>query len=433
MADYARGLLIERRIPAPMMELALPDEVYQIATRSDLRDLRVFNADGAPAPHAFCAAPETTFAAVTEQSLPIFDLKDAARAAEGARVRVETVGGMRVNVEEDGSQAPTALDARTHIIDARGVEEPLRAILFDWASPEDGASHVKVRIEASEDLDVWENIVASSTLLRADQGGRMLRRERIALPPRPYQYLRVQRIDGGAPLILRSAVAERVAPAADIEPLSFLPNALASEEPNVLLFDTARVAPIRFARVRLAQDNSSMNVTLQSRVDDSSPWRERWSGETYVVVSDTDRRESPPARFGATTDRYWRILLPKEAEALPRPTVEFGYYPLRLRFLAQGTGPYTIAFGSRRAAPANPASCDGLLADVSAKQRRGLIAEGYPGDMKTLGGDSALKPPPKKTPTRLIVLWAVLIAGVGLLVAMALALLQRVRPAGANG
>ena len=58
-----------------------------------------------------------------------------------------------------------------------------------------------------------------------------------------------------------------------------------------------------------------------------------------------------------------------------------------------------------------------------------MIGEGSAREFKTLGGETAFKPLPKKTPTRMIVLWSVLVVGVGLLVAMALSLLKRVRPA----
>lgn len=424
MNDYVQGVVVEASSSQPMIELSLPDPVYQTTTRVDLRDLRVFNANGAPVAHAFCAAPETTEPVVTEQSLPIFELKDIQRADDGRpRIEVQTADGTQVNVR-DAEQ--TAIAGRTHIIDARETEEPLRAITFDWESP-DQASQIRVRIEASEDLDRWESLIAATTLLRAGDGAQSLRRERIELPLRTYEYLRVQRADGGPPLILNGVVAERVQPAAEIEPLWFMPNMLVSDEAHVLSFDAARAAPVRFARIRQSVENNSMAVSLQSRADEKSPWRERFSGESYLILTEGERRESAPARFEPTTDRYWRLLTPKDAAALP--TLELGYRPLTLRFLAQGPGPYLLAFGSRRAELADPASCDGLLKDVSDEDRQHMIADGYAGEFKTLGGEAALKPLPKKTPTRVIALWAVLIVGVGLLVAMAMSLLKRVRTA----
>ena len=58
-----------------------------------------------------------------------------------------------------------------------------------------------------------------------------------------------------------------------------------------------------------------------------------------------------------------------------------------------------------------------------------MITEAYPGELKTLGGEAALNPLQRKTPTRVVVLWSVLVVGVGLLVAMAVSLLKRVRTA----
>ena len=430
MNDYAQGVVVEPDDGAPLLELSLPDPVYQAAARDDLRDLRVFNADGVAVPHAFCVAPDASAGVVTEQSLPIFELKDGRSADEdNTSIEVQTAGGTQVNVRETASQTVPAATGRMHIIDARQSEEPLRAVQFDWASPDD-ASQVSVRVEASEDLDRWRSLVPASTLLRVGEGDQVLRRERIELPPGTYKYLRVQRVDGGPPLTLRTALGERVAAPVDIEPVWFMPTRLADDETKVLNFETARSAPVRFARVRPQADNSSLSITLQSRAGDSSSWIHRWSGETYIVVTGATRRESPPARFEATTDRYWRLTLPKDAEASAPPTVEFGYYPLRLRFLAQGPAPFTLAFGSRRAEPANPASCDGLLADVSAEERQAMVGTATLGEFKTLGGPAALEAPPKKTPMGTLVLWGVLVVGVGLLVGMALALLKRVRPEG---
>jgi hypothetical protein len=86
-----------------------------------------------------------------------------------------------------------------------------------------------------------------------------------------------------------------------------------------------------------------------------------------------------------------------------------------------------VAFGSRRAEPARPARCDGLLADVSAADRERMVEAGYTGPVVSLGGAQALQPLPKKTPVKVVVLWAVLVVGVALLVGMAVSLLQKVR------
>jgi uncharacterized protein DUF3999 len=427
LQDYSQGIEIFAPMGLPLVEAPLPDAVYQGATRADLADVRVFNADGQPVPHAFCAAPATTEPTTSESQLPVFQLREApTNANSGTHVELQTAGGTQINVVEPGSGEPMVANGRIHIIDARASRDPIRAIQFDWQSP-DGASQAQVSIESSDDLDRWRVLVPSSTLLLAMRGNEQLRRERIELPLQSYDYLRVQRADGGPPLAINRVVAERVGQVVELDPVWFTAATLVTDDIQVLFFDTARRAPVSYARLRLQQENSSVRVTLHSRDDGKAPWTERWSGEVYRIVTDNERRESPPAHFAPTSDRYWRLRIANDPQLYRGTQLELGYRPASLRFLAQGKSPFTVAFGSRRAelAPAN--GCDALLADVKADERAKLVGKGVVGAPRSLGGEDALKPLPKETPARLVVLWTVLVVGVGLLVAMALALLKRVR------
>jgi hypothetical protein len=282
-----------------------------------------------------------------------------------------------------------------------------------------------VRIQASEDLDRWTNIVSASTLLQVEDDGRQLGRKRIDIPTRRYSYLRVERADAGPPLEIRSALAETISSGAELEPLWFNAELVSSAAGEPLRFDAGRIAPIEFARLRLQQDNSSVRFALWSRAEADDEWRERWSGESYSITTERESLISPPARFGAVNDRYWQVRLPPDVNL--QPALELAYRPVRVRFLAQGDGPYMLAFASRRASPANPASCDGLLADLDPDEVAQMLVEGYLGAQRTLGGDVALTPLPEKTPLRLVILWGVLVLGVVLLVAMALSLLRRLQ------
>jgi hypothetical protein len=426
LEDYVRGVAVEATDGLPLIELPVPDEAYRAVTQANLQDIRVFNAQGVAVPHALCSARSTSAPAVTEQSLSVFQLQEGRRlGTDGTRVEVQTAGGTQVKVQE-ASPAGEIAAAGVHIIDARSVEDAMRAIRFEWRSP-DGASEVKVRIESSADLDRWDTLVAVSTLLEVTDNGQRLRRERVELPQRRYEYLRVQRTDGGPPLEIQAAIAERVAAAPMVEPWWFTAESVQSREADTLLFGAARLAPVQYARAQLPQENSSVRVTIQSRADDESAWRDRWSGEIYLIAANAERRASPPGTFEPTTDRYWRVRLPENTQLAQPLILELAYRPLQLRFLAQGGGPFTLAFGSRRAESFQAARCDDLIADVSAADRQELIAEGRLGAVRTLGGETALVPLPKKTPVRLVILWSVLVVGAAVVVAMALSLLKRLR------
>lgn len=434
--DYAQGVEIFSYESRPLVEVLVPDFVYQTATRNDLGDVRVFNAEGTAVPHAFCASPAAVQPVIQNASLPVFDLQaPATSSANGATVEVETSAGTQVRVLEEGATPSATGETQTwaHVIDARSVSGMLRSIEFDWTSP-DGASQASVRIEASEDLDQWRSVVAATTLLRVTREGQQLQRKVVPLPMQPYQYLRVVRTDGGPSLQLAAVIAEVMQQPQSVEPVWFSANPVASANPGELLFDAARIAPVTYARLVLPHDNASVRVNLQSRPDEQAAWRDRWSGEFYSIVNENERRTSPPAEVDGDHDRYWRVVYSQASQALePAPALELGYRPAKVRFLAQGAAPYTLAYGSRRAEPAPIQQCGSLLAGVSEKDLLQMIGEGSVGAPHSLGGEVAFKPLPKKTPVRLFILWGVLIVGVGVLVAMAFALLKRVRQGEADG
>ena len=123
--DYSQGIEIATAGGLPLVETAVPDAVYQAVTRADLGDVRVFNAEGLPVPHAFCSSPSTEEPSITDQSLPVFELREAPPAnTGGSRIEVQTAGGTQVNVLEAGSEQPLPANGRIHIIDARESDDP---------------------------------------------------------------------------------------------------------------------------------------------------------------------------------------------------------------------------------------------------------------------------------------------------------------------
>ncbi|HEU4602584.1 MAG TPA: DUF3999 domain-containing protein [Steroidobacteraceae bacterium] len=419
--DFARGVRIEAESGQPLIVVNLPDEVYQVATSPSLADVAVFNADGSAIPHAICAAAHSQPEQIAEQTLPIFESKPSTTNQASTSVEVQTNAGTRVNVDEQNASATS--DTR-FLIDARQADAPIRAITFEWSSS-DHASEVKVSIESSSDLDAWRVVVPSTTLLRASGSQQQLRRDRVRLPQARYDYLRVRRVDGGPSLQLDSVSAETVTVQSDIEPLWIVAQPVHTTDPADLEFDSGRVAPISFVRLRVPLDNYSVETDIATRSSAKSAWIPRWSGESYVVTTTSDRRESDPVRLAGVTDRYWRVHIARGSAT--NLSLELGYWPNRLEFVAQGAAPYTVAFGSRRAEHTELVPCGSLLANMSAQERAKLTAEGAPGASVVLGGDDALQPLPRKTPTRLIVLWGSLITGVGILIAMALSLIKRLR------
>src|SRR5690606_26016666 len=158
-------IVVDTSSERPIVELDLPDSVYRAIVSEDLSDLRVFNADGLPVPHALCAAPSHAAPTISHEPLPAYRLQDLPHVAgDGTRVDVQTPSGAQISVQGAGTDA-AARRVPAYVIDARGVSDELRAVQFDWRSP-DGASEVRVSIQASEDLDRWRTLVGSTTLVQ---------------------------------------------------------------------------------------------------------------------------------------------------------------------------------------------------------------------------------------------------------------------------
>jgi hypothetical protein len=312
------------------------------------------------------------------------------------------------------------------------VSQPVRAIRLNWRSV-DQASEATISLKTSEDLAQWRTLMPNATLLSATSGEQSLQRARIPLPEQRYQFLRIETgASGPLPLIESVTIERMVAP--DPVPPTWVEIQAMPPEPKdtatAFWFNAARRAPVHSAEVRLPAANMALGILLQSRDDAAQGWRTRWRGEVFALASDSAQRGQTVVQFEPTTDRYWRLEVQRGAETLRglSPSLLLGYRPARLRFLAQGAGPYQLAYGSARVERQRP-GCDSLLAGLSSGERSRMSGQAEPAGAPLRSNLDALEPPPKPTPLRQLLLWGVLIAGALLVAAMALSLLKKLRQA----
>lgn len=414
--DFAYGVTLAPPEAAEAYALPLPEAVYRTVTRRDLRDLRVFDARGAVVQHALCA-PETPLerhATAWEAGIWGLPAGSAPAAAQGTRLDLHTADGTRLQVQE-GAAADAPGGAFEYVLDARAVDEPLTELQLDWQwqSPE-GRQQLALRVEASDDLDRWRSVVSRTTLLRAEGDAGRLERSRLALPKARYAFLRLVPLDERARDWLQGAqllaVEDKPAPA----PVTwFTAEALPFGEPHIRSFRSDRLAPVQRLRFALPAPNLLLQMRVASREADGDDWRQRVTGAAVTAGNDDAGLVVPGVQ-----DRQWRVEITQGSEALGVAPLQLqlGYTPARLHFLAQGEGPWLLAYGSAQA----PATAS-LPCTAFEKVSENVVA----GERRTLGGDVRLLPPRDPLPWRLIVLWAVLGAGSLLIVAMALSLLRR--------
>ncbi|MBL6751986.1 MAG: DUF3999 family protein, partial [Nevskia sp.] len=185
--DFRNGLDLDTQAGRPLQELVLPDAVYAGAVRADLGDIAVFNAQGTPVAFAVCDPPVPLQAPAAEVALNVFPLQTAPPGAGAPRsVAVDSAGAVTVTVTPAPATPAASVPAvAAYVIDARKLAAPPRAVRIGWHAA-DGASEVRVSVEASDDLDRWRTLVAQTALVRLDAAGQTLERMRIELPPQGY-------------------------------------------------------------------------------------------------------------------------------------------------------------------------------------------------------------------------------------------------------
>jgi hypothetical protein len=108
------------------------------------------------------------------------------------------------------------------------------------------------------------------------------------------------------------------------------------------------------------------------------------------------------------SDRYWRLAPEGASTGDPSgtPKLALGWTPHRLRFVAQGEPPYTVAFGSASSNANRP-----LLGTLEDGKLDGMIGSATGTEVFDLGGPARLH----ASPWRTWVLWGVLLGGLALL------------------
>ena len=413
MDDFAYGIRIDVPAGTAVAAVSMPEQVYANTYRRDLGDIRVFNANGEPVPHMIRYA-QTQSAEAPWRSLVFFPIPEqVAPGAGGYRVFVRTgPDGAVVRVDPRSGHAPTE-HARTYLIDLSRVGRGLAELRLEWKR--DAANLMAtLAVDASDDLVAWTTIQQRSVISDIRNGGRRLLSNTIALNPSKKRYLRLRQLDSGQAVSL-TRIDGRIGPEGRTAIRAFLktdgrpvPGA-----PGVFEYHSTGAYPVDRVNLIFVQANSMAEAMLESRNDPKAPWTRRFKGLFYRIDLDNTSLTSDPQAVPISMDRHWRLTVDASDSTIGGgvPRLEIGYRPHDLFFVARGSGPFTLAFGSAAAKP--------LRVNVAA------LFDGI-GQM-VLGGPQCLLPLPKPLPMRRIVLWSVLLIGVLVVAGMAWRLARRLK------
>lgn len=415
--DFARGAGI-RAEGGSIFRVLLPDDVYETATRPDLGDVRVLNASGDAVPHTLREAPVPASPEAEWRTMPSFPMTDQLSRPARTQVRVDSNGTVLEVTNDPARRSTTA-----HLVDVSTLREPLTRVALSWQAPPGVTFLTRVSVESSDDLSHWRTIVPAAAVAQLQRDSYTLTQNEIELPA-PGEVAKYLRISWPKELARVALTTVRVRPRASEREGQIRWRTLTVEsldQTGAALYDTRAMFPVRYLDLEFADATAAASVTIQSRAS-AAAWVPRQSGLFYRLQESNGVVQGAAARIAQTSDRYWRVEPTRGGEWKREraPRLKVGWHPHELVFVAQGSAPYTLVYGSARTRTAD-APVEALLASLDESERTNQVRPATLDAPRNLGGPAALAPAP---PYRRIVLWAVLVAAVGALALLAMRVLR---------
>lgn len=351
--DFAYGLLLEASDKGAVYSLALPEEVYRTVNRADLGDIRVFNGAGETVPHLVRPPENSKEEPRPLGDVPIFPLAGI-REGGGDNISLSVrrnTDGTIIDIDSGGPDAAQGKIAG-YLLDLGERPEEIGSLEFFWpADPKHGSSIVQ--FQQSSDLQSWQTVLPRVTLVDLQYSGNRVEQRKVVLQSLPQRYLKITWLDQQPVLELtRVAALSRIRSAPRQLQWVSLYSGEKQQDGNrtVISYDSSYRVPVQQVKVQFPEVNSVVNGIIQSRPDQESPWRERCRAVFYLLERGGEQLQSEPCRFEASSDRHWRLEVVDDGAGLANNsrslTLSLGWQSDELLFLARGTGPFLLAFGS---------------------------------------------------------------------------------------
>lgn len=426
LKEFAYGLPLPVSGDQAFYELELPLSVYQGSQRNDLGDLRVFNAAGQLVPYALRSPEnETRREDIVTTELPFFPLlKKDVSLEDDLSIHVErTTTGTVIDVRADGQEKGSKTDeVGSYLLDASALKSSIDTLELLWAS-DTPAFLADVVIETSSDLIHWRRLQTAAVARLSYQDYRF-DQNKIRLSRGNSRYLRLHwpagqaspRLSGVRVLTQQHYTIKRP------EQNQLDMTAVAAGERRYTV-DLLGALPVSAVRIALPDKNSLAAMRLASMESPTGKRSERWRGLVYNLKANGDTLENPAITLSPWRQRYWELTLDDSEVAVGvAPQLEFFWQPDRLTFLAQGDGPFVLAYGNNRFETTR-FPLDRLLRISSTTVKPELI---QPGEPIPLGGEGSLSLQPPR-PWKEYLLWAVLGLGVLLIGGMSFSLYRKLK------
>ncbi|WP_073664417.1 DUF3999 domain-containing protein, partial [Pseudomonas aeruginosa] len=352
---FSRQVALSLQGEGPWYRLSIPMSVQLSAAHADLRDLRVFDAEGEALPYALVAGSERQASTPHEAEVRLFPLRGTSAAdATQPNLRVQrNTSGTIVEVLPENA-GPAAETLRGWLIDASAVTFPLERLRLDWSSPEEGFQRFSV--EASDDLEHWQ-AWGDGQIARLTFNGERIDVSEVKLPGRQARYLRLAWPAGATAADLQGARLQGSTRSTEPAPMIWSePLAGRQAGDGEYRWQLPLALPLQRVRVSLQQALTHTIVPVElsgrDRTENASPRREAaWSslarGVLYRLPIDGRNVQQNELELPGWAVRELRLQVDQRGTGLgPEvPSLSVGLPASELVFLVRGSPPYRLGFG----------------------------------------------------------------------------------------
>jgi uncharacterized membrane protein len=439
LEDFAWSRVIRSRNTDVVQVFDVPWEVYRDSIEPGLADVRVFDADGRSVPHAIARPERAKAEAPTLTPLPLYRLPAGASAQEVIgpdsvyQVHVGHRAG-RTTVElQSGADDTTSHPAPiAYLVDTSEVHGGIVGLEFELA-PTDHDYLTELRVDATEDLVRYRPLRRKAVVAQLAGTSGSISHRRVSLGRVSAKYLRVTwPASEDAPMIVGISAVQQ--PPVPERPRRTRRLQGDTRAPGSYTFDAGGFVPVDRLQVDLGSSRALVSARVLRATREDGPWDLVFDGFLYQL----DRRgddggdargeagRNPPIEIDARRTRFYRVDFDSKGGGTtrPAPALEIGWPTEQLYFIDQGRAPYVLAIG-KLGAPDTRFDASKLfsIAGERARGSRPVAATATLGARVAQRGDAALVAE-KAFPLRKLLLWAVLLASVGLVAAMALKLIR---------
>jgi hypothetical protein len=421
----AGASLARAEVPAPAL--------MRLHSR-DARDLRIFNAAGEPVPFAPMepprAPPPPAARTGNYPALPLFSPVAGARQPKGSmQVRIDDPGQQRsVWVQMDGAQVADAPKLNAVLFATKDEKNLLSGVDVQATLP----ANTPVRMSAfsSADLAQWTPLPVRGRLYRFDGAGApvnmTLEFERPVNLEDRYLRLDWHGQEGVEVTGVAGVIAQEAQTPVRVRGELQAPQAAAA---GAVELATGFLTPMAGLALSTPTNNALLPVRILGRNDASQPWRLLGQTVVYRLGATGSEAVNPPVNlYGASASRL-RIESTNGSDlGAARLQASAEFEPMRLVFVATGAGPFELAAGRADTPPAALPLAT-IAGALGPRKVEDLPAAGVGAAtiQAAQAGPLARVWPGGEAPTKTTVLWAVLIAGVLMLAAVAWSLLRQLK------